>query len=262
MIIHSEAHSTPRRFSASPNNPAHPVARRVSPSMYENELRHRVVEAKLKRSLARERVLSRQKDDLIRQQDVLNRESEHRLLNGLQLIASLISIQSRATKNAEAAALLTSAADRVASVGRLHRHLHALDHTASFELKQYLKSLCRDLSDMTPCERSRGRVAIKGTELWMPRAKGIPLGFIASELVTNAIKHGAGKLTVELQSTEKGSSLSVSDNGPGLPDGFNPSQTHGLGMKLVLALTKQIGGELQFGPGAKRKGTRFSVLFS
>jgi two-component sensor histidine kinase len=60
----------------------------------------------------------------------------------------------------------------------------------------------------------------------------------------------------------KGYALSVSDEGPGLPEGFNPTATNGLGMKLISSLVKQIGGQLQIAHGENGKGTRFTVLFS
>ena len=80
-------------------------------AMYEQELdRHRDTEAQLRQSVRCEINLLRQKKELILQKDILSKESEHRLLNGLQLIISLLSLQSRPTKNAEAAAQLTIAA--------------------------------------------------------------------------------------------------------------------------------------------------------
>lgn len=233
-------------------------------SLYERELeKHRATEAKLRRSAIRENALLRQKDDLIRQKDILNRESEHRLLNGLQLITSLLTIQSRATQNTEAAAQLTIAANRVAAIGRVHRHLHALDHVKSVEFKKYLESLCHDLSGMASSESPGSVLVVDGTELRIPAVTGIALGFIASELITNAIKYGKGKITVRLQTdTANGHVLSISDDGLGLPEGFDPTASHGLGMKLISSLVRQIGGQLQIDQGDNGKGARISVLFS
>jgi two-component sensor histidine kinase len=232
-------------------------------SMYEAELKkHKRTEAKLRKSVMRESALLHQKNELIRQKDILSRESEHRLLNGLQLITSLLTIQSRTTKNTEAATLLTIAANRVAAIGRVHRHLHALDHVDSVEFKQYLVSLCRDLSGLASSGISESVLVVEGIELRIPTVKGIPLGFIASELITNAIKYAKGRVAVGLHSTKKGYALSVSDDGPGLPEEFDPDAAHGLGMKLVSSLVKQIGGQLRIAPGNNGKGTRFTVLFS
>ena len=232
-------------------------------AMYEQELeRHRVTESKLRESLLRESDLLRQKDELIQQKDILGKESEHRLLNGLQLITSLLAMQSRGCNNSQAAAQLTIAANRVATLGRIHRHLHTLDTLECVEFKQYLEKLCHDLADMASNE-SQGRcICVEGVELVIPSVKAIPLGFIASELITNSIKHANGKITVGLQTTPNGNcALSVSNDGPGLPDAFDPAATHGLGMKIITALVKEVHGELHFTNGDSGQGTRFFVTF-
>lgn len=239
-----------------------PIAACLAISLYERELeKHRITEAKLRKSAFREDLLLRQKDDLLRQHDILNKESEHRLLNGLQLITSLLTIQSRATNNTEAAAQLTIAANRVAAIGRAHRHLHALDHVKSVEFKQYLENLCRDLSDIASSESSGNVVVVEGIDLRIPAVKGIPLGFIASELITNAIKYAWGKIMVSLQTSADGYALVISDNGPGLPEGFETTASRGLGMKLISSLVRQIDGQLQIDRGGNGKGAKFSVLF-
>lgn len=269
MSVHNGLHAVPAAEVLTPKpkfpQPENcPLASCSAILAYEGELKkHSVTEARLRRSVAREIALLRQKDNLTRQKDILSRESEHRLLNGLQLITSLLSIQSRATKNAEVAAQLTIAANRVASLGRLHRHLHALEKTDSIELKHYIENLCRDLSAMASNENRARDLVVTAIELRIPTVTAIPLGFIASELITNAIKYSKGRIEVRLQITlGNGYALSVSDDGPGLPEGFDPTATSGLGMKLVSSLVKQIGGQLQFDRDDDGKGTRFTVLFS
>lgn len=268
MATHKELRSVPRSGLPAPHHRSQqpvdcPVVRCSAIAFYEAELeRHKATEAALRRSVLRENVLLRQKDELIEQQQVMNRESEHRLLNGLQLITSLLSLQSKSTQNTEAAALLTIAANRVAAIGRVHRHLHTLDHVESVEFKRYLQNLCGDLSGMTSCESGGSVLSVEGVELRIPTTTGIPLAFIASELITNAIKYAKGEIAVVLQSSGKDYVLSVSDKGPGLPKEFNPTAAHGLGMKLISSLVRQIGGQLQIGPGNDGKGTRFTVLFS
>jgi two-component sensor histidine kinase len=155
---------------------------------------------------------------------------------------------------------LAAAADRIAAIGRIHRRLHSLDGVRTFALKEYLDDLCRDLSMLLSAEH-RGRIiAVEGIEVTLPADTAIPLGFIANELVTNALKYGAGTITVSLEpDREKGYALSVSNDGPGLPEGFDPAARKGLGMRIVRSLVEQIGGELRIGRG--NQGPRFTVLF-
>lgn len=268
MSIHPQPHAMPDGKGA-PLKPDFSLpadgalACRSAVSMYEREVeKQKATEAELRQSAARETAPLRQQDDLIRRQDIFSKESEHRLLNGLQLVTSLLTMQGRAAESAEAAALLTAAANRVAAIGRVHRHLHALDHVESVAFKQYLEDLCRDLIDMASSENAANILVVEGIELQIPAAKGLPLGLIANELITNAIKHAKGRITVGLQTSANGHALSVNDDGIGLPDGFDPAAHHGLGMKLISALVRQIGGQLQIAPGNHGKGTRVTVLFS
>ena len=97
----------------------------------------------------------------------------------------------------------------------------------------------------------------------MPAVTAIPLGFIANELITNATKYGTGRITVRLEANPaKGYALSVSNEGPALPEAFDPAARKGLGMRIIRSLVKQIGGELRIGRGDRNQGTRFTVLFS
>ena len=232
---------------------------------YERELTaHRRTEIWLREALARDETLLRQKDELIQNEQLLSRESEHRLLNGLQMIMALLSLQSRASVNTEAASQLIAAANRVAMIERVHRHLHCLDGAQTVAFKQFIEELGRDFSMMVPSEEAMEQgVVVEGTEIKLPSVTAIPLGFIVSELITNAAKHGKGPIAVRLEpNPENGYALSVSNDGPGLPEGFDPTTTNGLGMRIIGTLVKQIGGELRIGRGDNNQSTRFTVLFS
>jgi two-component system, sensor histidine kinase PdtaS len=216
--------------------------------------------ADLQASLAREKSLISEKSDLSQRQTMLAQEFEHRLVNGLQLIVSLLTIQSRTATTAEAAAQLTIAARRVAALGRVHHRLHLLDHQDKVNFREYLQHLCEDLSNLL-CEDQLGcAVVVEGEEVEISTAFAIPLGFVVNELITNAVKYAKGRIAVRV-ATGPSTTVSVVDDGPGLPAGFDPTQSKGLGMKIVLSLVKQIGGELQFSSGDNGRGTRASVAF-
>jgi two-component sensor histidine kinase len=208
--------------------------------------------------------LLRQNSKLIQQQNVLSQESDHRLLNGLQMIVSLLSLQSRTSANSETASQLAVAANRVATIGRLHRHLHSCDGSQTIAFKPYLEELCGEYSTMlSPQEGVNRIIAVEAMDITLPSTTGIPLGFIVSELITNAAKYGKGDITVSLApNLEKGYALSVSNDGLPLPEGFDPTACTGLGMKIIRSLVGQIRGELRVGPGDKNQGTRCTVLFS
>ena len=222
---------------------------------------HAATKAELTAALAREQELLREQSALSQRQEMMAEEFEHRLVNSLQVIVSLLSLQSRAATTVEAAAQLTIAAERVAAFGRVHRCLHLLDHQKSVEFKKYLRHLCDDLSDLL-FPRGAGRaVVVTGTNVELPAALGIPLGFIVSELITNSSKYARGDITVRMERSGTAHLLSVADGGTGLPADFSPDNSKGLGIKIVQTLVKQIGGILQFAPGDDGRGTRVTVTF-
>jgi two-component system, sensor histidine kinase PdtaS len=240
-------------------------ASRRSVASYERELSaHKDVEFQLRAALARDAALLRQKDTLIRQQELLSKESDHRLLNGLQMIVSMLSLQSRIAANAETASQLAIAGNRVAMIERVHRRLHSFDGVQNVAFKYCLEDLCHDLSKMlSTASCPELAIKVETIELDLPAVIGAPLAFVVNELVTNAAKHGRGRITVRLEAAAMGGyALSVSNDGPVLPEGFDPAASKGLGLKIIRFFVERIGGALQFGPGDNNQGARFSVLFS
>jgi two-component sensor histidine kinase len=221
-------------------------------------------EVELRSELARDEDLLRQKDKVIQLQEVLSKESDHRLLNDIQMIVSLLLLQSRTSANAETAQQLAIAANRVGMIAGVHRRLRCLNGIQTVSFNEYLEDFCRDFSTMFHSDGGPTQVIIAGSvEIELPSGTAGPLGFIVHELMMNAAKFGKGQIIINLEPNgEKGYALSVSNNGPGLPDGFNPAACKGLGMKIIRSFVEQIGGELKFGPCDTKKGTRFTVLFA
>lgn len=205
-----------------------------------------------------------EKDALLAEQELLRSESDHRLLNGLQMVVSLLSLQSRAAPTSDAATQLSIAANRVGTIERVHRRLHFHDGTKTVALRKYLREFCQDFSTISSFDPALTLdILVEGSELEVPTAKAIPLGFIANELITNAVKYGKGRIVVGLEASSDGRhALSVSNDGQSLPDDFDPAAFRGLGMKIIQSFIKKIGGEFRFERGAENQGARFSVLFT
>jgi two-component sensor histidine kinase len=220
------------------------------------------LKAELHASLARERSSQQANAALLLRQNTLALEFEHRFVNGLQWITALLSLQSRIT-TPEAAEQLEIAARRVAAFGSVHRRLHLLDDQRTVEFSQFLRLLCKDLSGLLFQDTENNDfISVEGTAIEMETATAIPLGFIVNELVTNAPKYARGNIIVQIGRTPAGGySLSVLDDGPGMPARFDPARCKGLGTKIVLALVSQIRGVLKIEPGDNGRGTRFTVIF-
>jgi two-component sensor histidine kinase len=238
-------------------------SRRTAAS-YELELiTRRDTETRLREILARGEELLHQKDQAIEYQALMQKESDHRLLNDMQIVVSLLSMQSQTTGNAEAAAQLLIAANRVNMIARIHRRLHGFDGMKTVAFKHYLDEFCHEFSAMTLSKNGIERVVMtEGFEVELPASKAVPLAFIVSELLTNAIKHGDGQIKVRFErDCNNGYMLSVSNTGPALPDDFDPATCNGLGMRIVQSFVRKIDGEMRFGRGDANQGARFSVSF-
>lgn len=189
---------------------------------------------------------------------VIAAEIDHRAMNSLQFVASLLQLQSRAV-GAEAGRQLATAANRVLAVARVHRNFAANATADRIPVLTYLRQLCGELSEIlaTP-------VAVEGSEANIPTTHILAIGLVVNELVTNAKKHGEGMIKVTFSTREDGQyELCVLDGGAGLPEGFSLDATRAdaLGMKVVSALTSQLDGKLSAGPNPAGPGACFTLVF-
>ena len=190
-------------------------------------------------------------------------EADHRAMNSLQLIASVLRLQSDAVGSPIAARQLTAAANRVLAVARVHRAFCTHETLERVPIVPYLHQLCAELSEILTAE-----IVIDGAEATISKAQLLPLGLVVNELVTNAKKHGGGRITVDLRCTADGQrELCVHDEGPGLPAGFSidRSGSEGIGMTILGALAGQLDGTISAQSNSVRHpgkaGSCFKVSF-
>ena len=189
---------------------------------------------------------------------VLLREINHRVKNSLQLVSGLLNLQMASIDDTSARAMLKDASDRIAAVARVHYRLYQSDHFSTLDFAAFLEELCDDLAEASGI--SVCKLHLKADPLEINIDHAAPLGLIANELVTNAIKHrdvDPAIIEVYLEGEPDSYTLAVSDQGPGLPSDFDPLRSRTLGMRIVTALIRQIGGRLDILPEAK--GTTFRV---
>jgi two-component sensor histidine kinase len=187
--------------------------------------------------------------------ELMAREIDHRVMNSLQFVSGLLTMQSRSTDAADASAQLREAATRVAAVARVHRNFYSSD-TEEVSCLAFLGRLCADLSEICGVE-----VQASGDEGNVPTTWIQPIGLLTNELVTNAAKHGAGRVVVAYKVNGAARELSVCDEGEGVPEDFNPDRSEGLGMKVVNLLAKQLGGQMVVGKNPAGQGACFRVAF-
>ncbi len=227
----------------------------------EERQRYDALKAEVQALLAREEFLRRPSGDPAKGQAARLQEFEHRVLNGLQLVVSMLLLQSRSA-TPEASAQLSIAAGRIAALGRVHQRLNSPAGRQHVEFGEHLARLCVEISGALFGERVGRAVVVRCAKLDLPAALVMPLGLIVNELITNSAKYARGDITVRVASASPDRhALSVSDEAPGLPPGYDPAKSRGLGMRIVLSLVDEIGGALHAGAADNGRGACFTVTF-
>jgi two-component sensor histidine kinase len=197
-------------------------------------------------AIERQRYEGRLKDALDRHQ-ILLREITHRVKNSLQVVTSMLHLQASASDDAALAGHLAEASSRVSAVGRAYERLAYDENVERIALDAYLKDVCAD--GIRSSSRCRLDYTADST-VRVDADRAIPIALIANELITNAAKHASpegSSRRVSVRLSEMADAtllLSVSDNGRGLPADFDMAKSKGLGMRVVMALTKQLGGNI------------------
>jgi chemotaxis protein methyltransferase CheR len=209
------------------------------------------------------RLLESEKDDLIRQKDVLLAELEHRVANSLQIIASIIMLKARAVESEETRRHLEDAHNRVISVAAVQKHLHGSVTKGTVEMGPYLATLCEALADSMISDNRLISIKASGTGGVTTNRDAESLGLIVTELVINSLKHAfkdttkEGDIRVSYDVSGTDWQLAVSDNGSGKADGVFAQPKSGLGTGVVKALAKQLDAQVATVSGAS--GTIVSI---
>jgi PAS domain S-box-containing protein len=200
----------------------------------------------------------------LREKEVLLKEIHHRVKNNLQIISSLLNLQSGQIEDERADALFRVSQDRVRSMALIHERLYQSEDLARVDFAEYVRSLVGYLARSYTDLAGRVQVETDVGDVSLGIDAAIPCGLIINELVSNALKHafpegGEGRIRVELDgSREDGYCLVVSDDGVGFPEGVDFRETDSLGLQLVTTLVDQLEGRIEL---ADAKGTGFRIDF-
>jgi two-component sensor histidine kinase len=210
----------------------------------------------------RERV-ERQISASLEEKEVLLKEIHHRVKNNLQVISSLLNLQSDKANDPAAVALLAESKDRVKAMSLIHEKLYQSSNLSRIDFGEYVDGLVSSLLGSNTVLLGSVSPRIETDSVQLDLNAAIPCGLIVNELVTNALKHafrdGAqGKVWVELKRNNGSVSLTVGDDGVGLPDGWDIQSSESLGMQLVAALVGQLDARLTLN---REGGTEFVITF-
>ncbi len=188
----------------------------------------------------------------LREKEVLLREIHHRVKNNLQVVSSLLNMQARNAKDKNTIEILSEASDRIKTMSLIHSQLYESRDLAEINMKEFVDRLLGQLLQSYPVGDTRITPVVRVDDYPFPISVAVPVGLIINELLSNALKHAfegrnEGKIEVSLIASEGGGiSLTVGDDGAGLPPGFNIDESKTLGLRLVKILTEdQLQGTLE-----------------
>ena len=218
--------------------------------------------------VAREITERRRTEDQIKaslaEKEVLLKEIHHRVKNNLQIITSLLSLQSGKVNLPEMQSVLRESQTRVKSMALVHEELYQSDNFSRVDFADYIQRLSTNLFHTYQTGPVAISLVVDVQELFLTVDAAIPCGLVVNELVSNALKHAfpdgrEGTVTIRLRAEGPVYVLAVSDDGVGLPEDVDPSTTESLGLQLVDTLTRQLGGSLRIRRG---NGTQFEIAFA
>lgn len=212
----------------------------------ELEAQHRELMASLSEIQEREERLR----GTLRDRDVLLREVHHRVKNNLQLILSMIRLQSAQIRDPGTRDALKVLSGRIRSISEIHNRLYGAQSTAEIDLSAYLAALCKSIEASVGARTTDLRLAVD-TDVHLDLELAQRIGLIVNELVMNAYKHAfaedaaEGRISVAVSQAEGRLSLEIADTGAGVADPEMLRTSGSLGMSLVRSLCKDYSGDLQ-----------------
>jgi two-component sensor histidine kinase len=209
------------------------------------------------------RTLEREKDEVLRQKEMLLDELQHRIANSLQIIASIILLKAKKVESEETRLHLQDAHKRVMSIAAVQKQLYVSGSIGPIAMVPYLSRLCETLATSMIGDNRPISLTVAGEGGNATSRQAESLGLITTELVMNALKHAFpdesshGQIAVAYDVNGTNWKLSVTDDGIGKPDGVFAQPKTGLGTGIVKALSHQLGAKVETVAGTK--GTTVSI---
>lgn len=214
----------------------------------------------LRRLIETERTGRLQAEQIVRENQILSREGDHRVMNSLQLVQSVLSLQMRSAINAETRTQLEAARNRVLAIAAVHRELHLGGSLEDIEIGAFLQRLCDSLKETAPAQVTA--VHLAADVLMMRSDLASTIGLLVAELVTNSFKYAypdggdavnpGGRVAVSFTHVDETWSLQVADDGIGLPADFDVNNSTGVGMRVIGALVRRLDATLSIESGNGR----------
>jgi two-component sensor histidine kinase len=200
----------------------------------------------------------------LREKEVLLREIHHRVKNNLQIISSLLNLQSRYIEDEPALDMFRESRNRVRSMALVHEKLYRSQDLSEVDFGAYIESLSCHLFMSYSMDSTKIDLDLDVKDVYLDINTSIPCGLIINELVSNSLKHAfpgreKGKIHVGVSLDNGGKiQLVVRDDGVGLPEDLDVKQSETLGLQLVTMLVEQLQGQMNI---ENKNGTTFEIIF-
>lgn len=200
----------------------------------------------------------------LKEKEAMMRELHHRVKNNMQIISSLLRLQSRHLKNQKIIEMFRASQTRIRSMALVHEKLYISENLARINFVRYIENLGAYLFHSYKVDMSRVKFIVNAEDIFLEIKTAIPLGLIVNELVSNSLRHAfpdgrKGEIAVSIRFNKRSEIiLEVSDTGVGVTEKWDFHRAKTLGMQLVADLVKQIDGAIEL---KRDRGTAFTVSF-
>ena len=200
----------------------------------------------------------------LKEKETLLAEVHHRVKNNLAIISGLLQMQVFNTEDENLLAKLKESQSRIQSIAMVHEKLYSSETFSEIAIDKYINDLLKMIENSMTDFKKDIRVNTDMESIRLTVGQAIPCGLLLNEMITNCYKHAfegsdEGKIFISIRENEEQITLSVKDNGVGLPEDFNIEQQPSLGMTIINTLTAQLDGKLEVDSGDF--GSRFSLAF-
>jgi two-component system, sensor histidine kinase PdtaS len=208
------------------------------------------------------------KNQIIRKQsaelEVLNKEIHHRVKNNLQVISSMLDLQSQSLQDEKAAAIIREGIQRVQSMAFIHQNLYQGNAVNSVNMQEYIRMLTTHLFQTYNIRTDKIQLHTHIEDPGLHTDTAIPLGMILNELISNALKYAfagreKGDIWINMKKMEQGLYLEVKDNGVGLPPGFDPDTTSTFGYEIIKAFAQKMKARMHIN---RENGTAVQLIIT
>ena len=199
---------------------------------------------------------------LLAEKDILLYEIHHRIKNNMNMVINLLTLQAESIDDSLPSSILRNAVGRIKSMGILYDRLYRSDSLTSLSIREYLNALIEEIANIFP-DRYKIELDLDIEEIIVDVHHLSCIGMIMNELIFNSMKYAfkgrdCGRITVEVYRTQSGITITIEDDGIGIPETVVTTEPDTFGLKLVYGLADQIGGSLRY---EKSEGTRFVLEF-